>query len=117
MGITGLAIPYSPLRSLSEGCQLESVRVTPNGEMFLLRGSGFPPNTDLTLMGDSAGELHPSKSHTDAEGRFQKVELPFVIGKDSGTIVDKVTEGATSPSITAKWSGLGYPIAAVSLSF
>jgi hypothetical protein len=101
--VTGLATPF-PVTATSGSCQLEFVRVTPNGEMFLLRGTGFPANRDITISGDSAGEEHSSTTHTDASGIFQTAELPFVIGKTSGILEDAVTAGADChPSLSAKW--------------
>ena len=95
---------HSRHAAYAEGCQLESVRVTPNGEMFLLRGKGFPANQDITIDGNSAGEEHSSPVHTDGSGSFQKAELPFVIGKNFGTLEDTVTAGAEChPSLSVKW--------------
>jgi hypothetical protein len=101
--LTGIATPF-PNRSSDHGCQLEMVRMTPNGEFFLLFGSRFPPNQKITAEGNSAGEQHPWVTQTDAQGNFQRAELPFVIGKNSGVVEDTVTGGADChPSISAAW--------------
>jgi len=101
--VTGIAIPF-PVTAKSGSCQLEFVRITPNGEMLLLRGTGFPANQDINIRGNSAGEEHSSTAHSDVSGSFQKAELPFVISKNSGTLQDTVTAGADChPSLSAKW--------------
>lgn len=101
--VTGIVIPF-PLTATSGGCRVEFIRVTPNGEILLLKGTGFPTNQDITINGNSAGENHSSPAHTDSQGTFQKAELPFVTGKNSGTIEDTIMGGGDChPSISAKW--------------
>jgi hypothetical protein len=101
--VTGIATPF-PIRALNEGCQLEIVRMTLNGEMLILSGSGFPAKRDITFQGNSAGENHTQTVQTDANGHFQTSELPFVTGKDSGTLEVRVTQGADChPSIAVEW--------------
>jgi hypothetical protein len=101
--VTGIATPF-PIRSADHGCQLELVRMTPNGELLMLFGSGFPPNQKISLESNSAGEEHMSVSQTDAQGNFRKAVLPFVLGKTSGSVQDKVTDGADCrPSTSTEW--------------
>lgn len=100
--VTGINTPF-PLTVSAGACQLEFMRVTPNGELFVLKGTGFPANQDITLHGNSAGEEHNSTAHTDAQGTFLKAELPFVAGKTSGTLEDTVTSGDCHPSLSAQW--------------
>jgi hypothetical protein len=106
--ITGIAIPF-PVTATSGNCQLESVRVTPNGEMFLLRGKGFPANQDITIDGNSAGEEHSSPVHTDTSGSFQKAELPFLIGKNFGTLEDHCHGRRRMPSFPLRQMGRRQP--------
>jgi len=101
--VTGIAKPF-PNHSTAGTCQLEITRITPNGELLLLSGSGFPLNTKLTIKGDSAGENHLSSAQTDAQGTFLSAQLPFVVGKTSGTLAETVTAGADChPAISAEW--------------
>jgi hypothetical protein len=101
--VTGLATPY-PLRSASGECRLEMIRMTPNGEMVLLSGTGFPANQPVTIQENSAGEDHAITIHTDLQGNFQRAELPFVLGKSSGLLEDKVTLGTDChPSLSIGW--------------
>jgi hypothetical protein len=101
--VTGIATPF-PIRSASDGCQLEIVRLSPNGEILLLSGTGFPANQNITLQGNSAGENHIQTVHTDTQGHFQSSELPSVVGKSFGILEVKVAQGSDChPSIVAEW--------------
>jgi len=101
--VTGIATPF-PIRAASEGCMLEIVRMSSKGEILFFFGSGFPANKDITIEGNSAGELHHEVVHTDPDGTFRSSELPFVTGKNFGVLDMKVTAGAAChPSISTEW--------------
>ena len=101
--VTGLAIPF-PIESVSDGCRLEIVRITPNGELLLFSGFGLPANQTIHIDNNSAGESHNVTVQTDAQGHFSQAELPFVIGKTSGTLELKIGQDAPChPSIQTEW--------------
>jgi hypothetical protein len=106
--VTAIAIPF-PIRSTDGACQLDIVRITPNGELLLFTGSGFAPSATISFQGDSAGEKKLTTVHTNQQGEFQSAELPFVTGKDSGIFQLAPRDDAScKPSISTKW-GKGSP--------
>ena len=106
--VTGIATPF-PNRSVSDSCQLEIVRMSHNGEVLFLYGSGFPKDQTLTFQDNSAGEERAATTHTNDQGHFQMVELPFVTGKNSGKLEIKVASGADChPAISAEWGEGSY---------
>ena len=99
-----MAIPF-PEVSEDNGCKLNMTLVAANGTEMFIWATGFPPNTEIQLLGNSAGEILQSIRHTNAEGQFAAVELPGVIGKNDGIDTVSVVGGVSCrPSVSLPWA-------------
>ncbi len=98
----GTLVPF-PIESADKSCRLSAMLASPDGEAVLIEGDGFAPNSEVLVMGNSAGELHQSKQSADASGHLQLVELPYVQGKDAGTLNDTITTKDCTVSISIAW--------------
>ena len=103
----GTLVPF-PIESSDKGCRLEARLAVPEGQAILIYGDGFPPNSEVLVQGDSAGELKESKHPVDANGHFQVVELPSVLGKDSGILKDTITTKDCTVSVSIPWGRGSY---------
>ena len=103
----GTLIPF-PIASADKGCKLESRLAVPEGQAILIYADGFPPNSDLVVRGDSSGELKESKHKTDATGHVAFMELPFVVGKDTGTLKVAIATKECSVSTDIPWGKGSY---------
>jgi hypothetical protein len=99
MIIPGTLIPY-PIESSDKGCKLSALLSAPEATIVLISADGFPPNTDLVVHGDSAGELKESKHKTDGNGHVEFAELPYVVGKETGMLA--LTTQSTDCSVTVQ---------------
>jgi hypothetical protein len=70
----------------------------------LIEGSPFPPNADVTLTGDSEGEVHSFRDKSDADGRYSKAILPAKAGLKSGTIKVRIEVKRCSSQLAVPWS-------------
>jgi len=95
-------IPF-PTSVTDKGCKLESILGTPKGEVTYIQGSGFEPNEDLTMDGESYGEKNHGPSKAEADGSYFAVALPNVLGKPSGTTRWSVKGKNCNPTLTFSW--------------
>jgi len=100
--IPGTLVPY-PIESSDHGCRLTALLSVPEGQAILVYGEGFVPNSEVVVNGDSAGELKESKHTVDAGGHLQILEMPFVLGKESGELKESIATKDCSVSITIPW--------------
>lgn len=100
--VSGILIPY-PIESLDRGCRLTALLSVPEGQAILVYGDGFVPNSEVVVNGDSAGEIKESKHAVDASGHLQLLEMPFVLGKDSGALKETIVTKECKVSITIPW--------------
>jgi hypothetical protein len=98
----GTLVPF-PIQSTDKGCKLSAMLASPDGEAILISGEGFPPNTEVWVQGNSAGELKQSQKPVDAAGRVEFVELPYVLGKDAGTLNDTIATKDCTVSVNIPW--------------
>lgn len=100
---SGTLVPY-PLESSNKGCRLFALLSAPEANIVLVTADGFAPNTDLVVKGDSAGELKQSKHKTDANGRVEFAESPYVVGKEVGVLTDTIETQDCSVSVQVPWA-------------
>lgn len=100
--IPGTLVPF-PIESADNGCKLEARLAVPEGQAILIYGGGFSPNSEVLVQSDSAGEIKESKHNVDANGHVQFVELPSVLGKDSGILKDSISTKECTVSISIPW--------------
>lgn len=98
-----------PLRGEDRGCTVEGVLLTPGSELVLIGGSGFPPNSELTMDSDSEGERHTQKVKADADGRYASAMLPYKQGVAAGTLKVGLKSAKCSPSVGIPWAGAIRP--------
>ncbi len=95
-------VPFPNAKS-DKGCRLESIIGSPNGELTFIQGSGFEPNAELTIDGESYGEKHHDKSTAQADGSYFSALLPYVAGKKSGKTTIEVKSKTCDPKLTFEW--------------
>ncbi len=96
-----------PLQGEDKGCRVSATLLTPGAELLFVEGTGFAPNTEVTMSGNSEGEKHDSKEKVDAQGRFTSALLPYKQGLSHGTIKIGVKGGACSPAVSVPWGKKG----------
>lgn len=104
---SGTLVPY-PLESSDKGCRLSALLSAPEANVVLVTAGGFASNTDLIVKGDSAGELKQSRHKTDANGRVEFVELPYVVGKEAGVLRDIIETPDCTVSLQVPWGKGSY---------
>lgn len=105
--VPGTLIPY-PIEPSDKSCRLSVLLSAPEANIVLVTADGFTPNTDLVVKGDSAGEPKESKHKTDANGRVQFAELPYVVGKEAGVLADTIETPDCSVSVQIPWGKGSY---------
>jgi len=92
-----------PLSGDDRGCRVEATLLTPGAELVLIEGSGFPPNSDVTMESESQGEHHSGKAKTDADGRYASALLPYRQGVARGSTKINLKAAKCAPSLTFAW--------------
>lgn len=100
--VPGTLVPY-PIDSVDHDCKLTARLAVPEGQAILVEGDGFAPNSEVTINGDSAGELKVSKHGVDERGHLQVLEMPFVIGKEAGILKETITTKECTVSVSIPW--------------
>lgn len=95
-------IPF-PTSVTDKGCKLESIIGTPKGEVTYIQGSGFEPNGELTVEGESSGEKNHGVAKAEADGSYFAAAMPNVLGKTSGTTKWSVKGKSCNPTLTFSW--------------
>jgi hypothetical protein len=95
-------VPFPNAKS-DKGCRLESIIGSPNGEMTFIQGSGFEPNAELTIDGESYGEKHHDKGTAQLDGSYFSALMPYVAGKKSGKTTIEVKSKNCDPKLTFEW--------------
>ena len=95
-------IPF-PNSVTDKGCTLQSILGTPKGELTYIEGSGFEPNEELTMEGESYGERNRGAAKAEADGSYFAVALPHVLGKTSGITRWSVKGKNCNPTLTFSW--------------
>ncbi len=95
-------VPF-PNAASDKGCRLESIIGSPNGEVTYLQGSGFEPNAELTIDGESYGEKHHDIGKAQSDGSYFSTLMPYVVGKRSGKTTCEVKSKNCNPKLTFEW--------------
>jgi hypothetical protein len=92
-----------PILGKDAGCSLEVLLGTPDGQVAMVRGSGFTPNTSVQISSDSAGEVMTGTWKIDDRGNLTSTVFPHVRGKTSGETTILVKAPGCSPKISFSW--------------
>lgn len=103
----GTIVPF-PIIGKDAGCSLEVLLGTPDGNIAMVRGSGFAPNTSVPISSDSAGEVVTGIWKVDDKGNLMSSVLPQVRGKTSGDTTILVKAPGCSPKVTFHWGKDSY---------
>jgi len=77
-------IPFPRIVQDDKGHKIELEAASPDGEHFLITGSGFKPNEQITFKSRSCNESGSVPLKIDAQGNFYISYDPAVIGKTVG---------------------------------
>lgn len=102
-------IPF-PNSTTDNGCHLESVIGTPNGELTFIQASGFDPGEELIMSGKSYDEEHRDVVKAAPDGSYFATLLPAVKGKKSGKTVLELKSKKCAPKITFSWGEGAYQL-------
>ena len=105
----GTVVPF-PIIGKDAGCSLEVLLATPGGDVAMVTGSGFAPNTSVPISSDSAGEVVTGTWKIDDKGNLMSSVLPQVRGKTSGDTTILVKAPGCSPKVTFHWGKDSYHV-------
>ena len=105
--IPGTLVPF-PIESLDKGCRLAALLAAPEGNAVLIYADGFPPDSEVEVESNSAGEHMESKHQIDAKGHGMFVELPYVLGKEAGELKDTLSSKNCAVSVAVPWGKGSY---------
>ena len=97
-----------PIIGKDSGCSLEVLLGTPDGQIVMVKGSGFAPNTSVPISSDSAGEVVNGVWKIDENGNLMSSVFPQVRGKTSGETTIVVKAPGCSPKVTFRWGKDSY---------
>lgn len=97
-----------PIIGKDAGCSLEVLLGTPDGQIVMVKGSGFAPNTSVPISSDSAGEVVNGVWKIDEKGNLMSSVFPQVRGKTSGETTIVVKAPGCSPKVTFRWGKDSY---------
>lgn len=100
--VPGTLVPF-PIESRAGNCRLEVRLALPDAEAVLLYADGLPPNTDVPIQSVSAGDTESSEFGVNAQGHAATIDMPYVDGKDSGTLKVTVATKECSTSVEIPW--------------
>lgn len=92
-----------PLEGEDKGCGVSAALLTPGAELLFVEGTGFAPNSELTMATDSEGEKHDVKGNVEAQGRYLSALMPFKQGLARGTVNIRLKAGPCSPAVRVPW--------------
>ena len=92
-----------PLQGEDKGCRVSAVLLTAGAELVFVEGTGFVPNSELTMATDSEGEKHDVKGKVDAQGRYISALLPYKQGLARGIVNIGLKGGACAPTVHVPW--------------
>jgi hypothetical protein len=107
--VPGTVVPY-PIESRDRGCKLEVRLALPNADAVLIYADGLPTKKEAPLELVSAGQSTSEKLAVDGRGHAETVDLPFVTGKDSGTLKASIATKACATSVEIPWGKGSYTL-------
>jgi hypothetical protein len=107
--VPGTVVPY-PIEGRDRGCKLEVRLALPNADAVLIYADGLPTKKEAPLELVSGGQSTSEKLAVDGRGHAETVDLPFVTGKDSGTLKASIATKACSTSVEIPWGKGSYAL-------
>jgi hypothetical protein len=104
---TGSIVPY-PVEARDANCRLEARLATEEGQAILVYADGLPPSSDVPFNSVSEGESHPGNMHVDGNGHAVTVDLPYVVGKETGLLKESISIKGCSVSVEIPWGKGSY---------
>ena len=92
-----------PIQGEDKGCRVSATLLTPGAELLFVEGTGFAPNSELTMATESEGEKHDGKGKADAQGRYISAVMPYKQGLARGTVNIRLKTSACSPTVSVPW--------------
>ena len=102
-------VPF-PITAHDKACFLEAIRLLPDAEEMLLRGTGFPPATPVHIDIDSEGEKHGGDVTSDEKGGYTFVLMPYKKDIAKGEAKVKASNAACKPALKFTWGKGTYHI-------
>jgi hypothetical protein len=99
-----------PIFGKDAGCSLEVLLGTPDGQIAMVKGSGFAPNISIPISSDSAGEVVTGTWKVDDKGNLMSSVFPQVRGKTSGETTILVQGPGCSPKVSFRWGKDSYHV-------
>jgi hypothetical protein len=92
-----------PIEGSDKGCKVSVIRLMRNFELAFVQINGFPPQSEVSMSGNSEGEVHDFTMKTNADGYADGGILPFKRGKSKGKIELQFAAPQCSPKVAFKW--------------
>jgi hypothetical protein len=99
-----------PITGKDANCSLEALLGTPDADVVMIAGRGFPPSTGVPMSSDSAGEVSTGVWQVNAKGELASMVLPQVRGKTSGDSTIFLKSPACAPKISFHWGKGTYHV-------
>ena len=93
----------NPIQGTNGACRVDVIRLLPKFEIAYVRGTGFPPNSEIAFEGNSLGEIHTGKLKMGADGRGGTAILPAVKDKPEGDIQLTFSAPQCKPTVKFHW--------------
>jgi hypothetical protein len=102
-GTIGMVIVPNPVSNTNRGCTLSAVRLTPEFDLALITGTGYPPNTDIHYVA-KPGRNVEQIIQSDGRGVFRFAQIPTAKpDQKSGTLQLKINVPTCSPEVKYDW--------------
>jgi hypothetical protein len=108
-GAATSAVPF-PLEGEDRGCKLDIVLGSKDGELVLIKGSGFKADVPFTMGAETFGQKSTLTPKADAQGNFVAAMTPFVPDHDSGDTVVFYQSDACTPTLSFHWGKGTYKV-------
>jgi hypothetical protein len=109
ISVPGTIVPY-PIDGRDRGCRLEVRLALPNADAVLIYADGLPAKREVELGLVSAGQVIAKKLTADARGHAETVHLPYVVGKEGGSLKVSVATKTCATSVEIPWGKGSYAL-------
>jgi len=105
--VRGTVVPF-PLKDTDGSCVLEARLAMPDAGAVLISADGLPPNTEVPVQISVAGEPEMRKFDVNANGHAVMPVVPFIAGKDHGSLKVALTTKDCSTAVELPWGKGSY---------
>jgi hypothetical protein len=105
--VPGTIVPY-PIENSDRKCRLELRLALPDAEAVLIYADGLPANSEVDFQSLSAGEAETGKFSVNGSGHGATVDMPYVEGKEKGTLKIGLDTKDCSTSVEIPWGKGSY---------